>query len=336
MTLAKTETYTEPIETYTEPMKKRRLAQTVALLLLVTASGFTGVTAQALQRAVWVTVLDKSGAPVSDLAPTDIIIREDNVTREILRIARATESMQISILVDNSEAAKPYISSYRKALPAFINALTADAEPGSRHEITIVALAQRPIILGDYTADRAQALKATGRLFSISDSGTYLLDGITEVSQGIVKRGALRPVIVAITTTEGPELSNRNYPEVLAALEVSGAALHVVTIGRAFNQSVNTGRRNLLSDLPAIPRDRNVVLGRGSQRSGGSYDTLLTGTALTGKLKRLAAELTHQYRVTYARPNTLIPPERVTVVSARPDLTVRGTAVDDRREQGRP
>ena len=35
--------------------------------------------------------------------------------------------------------------------------------------------------------------------------------------------------------------------------------------------------------------------------------------ALTAKLKQLADELTHQYRVTYARPQSLIPPERVTV-----------------------
>ena len=35
--------------------------------------------------------------------------------------------------------------------------------------------------------------------------------------------------------------------------------------------------------------------------------------ALAGTLTQLADELTHQYQVTYARPQSLIPPERVTV-----------------------
>ena len=37
----------------------------------------------------------------------------------------------------------------------------------------------------------------------MSGSGTYLLDGLIETSQGLTKRGSPRPVIVAITT-EGP------------------------------------------------------------------------------------------------------------------------------------
>jgi hypothetical protein len=61
---------------------------------------------------------------------------------------------------------------------------------------------------------------------------------------------------------------------------------------------------------------------------------LLTSMALGGKLMQLANELTHQYRVTYARPDSLIPPERVTVAAAKPGLTARGTAIKER--QGRP
>jgi len=53
-------------------------------------------------------------------------------------------------------------------------------------------------------------------------------------------------------------------------------------------------------------------------------------------MKQLANELTHQFRVTYARPNRLIPPDQVTVTSKRPDLTVRGTAVDATRERSLP
>jgi hypothetical protein len=141
-------------------------------------------------------------------------------------------------------------------------------------------------------------MKAVQRVFAASGSGTYFLDGIIETSQGIVRRGSRRPVIVAIIT-EGPELSNRHYEQVLTPLRNSAAALHLITLGTPRNQS----------------EDRSMVVEQGPRNSGGSIDTLLMGTALTARLKQLAAELTHQYRVTYARPNRLIPPERVTVTA---------------------
>jgi hypothetical protein len=77
------------------------------------------------------------------------------------------------------------------------------------------------------------------------------------------------------------------------------------------------------------------VISEGPRTTGGQYDTLLASSALTGRLKRLAAELTQQFRVTYSRPQSLIPPERITVSAERPGLTVRGTPVVADREQER-
>ena len=46
-----------------------------------------------------------------------------------------------------------------------------------------------------------------------------------------------------------------------------------------------------------------MVLDVGPKQSGGRFNTILVGTALPGRLKQLATELTHQFRVTYARPS---------------------------------
>jgi hypothetical protein len=300
-------------------MKNQRLAAAVFLCGLAAAAAPAGLRAQAQQRAIYVSALDKSGTPVAELAPSDIIVKEDDVTREVLQIGPATEPMQIAILVDNSQAAEGLVRDYREAIPAFVNAITADTKAGSKHEIALIALGERPTILQDYTVEPARVLKASERLFSASGSATYFLDGIIEVSQGLNRRSAPRPVIVAIVT-EGPELSNRHYRQVLDPLRTSGAALHIIIVGTPRNLS----------------EDRSMVLDEGPRRSGGSLSTLLLGTALTNRLKQLANELTHQFRVTYARPNRLIPPDQVTVTSKRPDLVVRGTAVDATRELKRP
>jgi hypothetical protein len=296
-------------------MRNQRLAASIVLLGLAAV----GLNAQAQQRALYVTALDKSGTPVADLQPSDLIVREDDATREILRIAPATEPMQIAIMVDNSQAAERYIRDYRDALPAFVGALTADERASGKHEIALIALGERPTILTDYTTDSARIQKGIDRVFSASGSAVYFLDGVIEISQGITKRNNPRPVIVAIIT-EGPDLSDRHYRQVLEPLRTSGAALHIVTIGTPRN----------------MEDDRNMVLDAGPKDSGGSFSTILLGTALSGRLKQLASQITQQYRVTYARPNRLIPPEKVTVTAKRPDLTVRGTPVDATRDQPRP
>src|SRR5262245_37808551 len=158
----------------------------VAALAFADVGTRSHVLAQATQRSMFVSVLDKAVAPVPDLGPSDSIIREYKVTREVLRVASADEPMQIALLVDNSAAAEPYIRDYREALPPFIAAMTEASGP--RNQISIIALGERPTILAEYSADAAVLQKGVNRLFSMSGSGTYLLDALIETSKGIMKR----------------------------------------------------------------------------------------------------------------------------------------------------
>jgi hypothetical protein len=294
-----------------------RLFKAAALATVLAVVGPASIDAQAVQRSIYVSALDQNGAPATSLAPTDLAVREDKVVREILTITPAREPMHIALLIDNSQAAEEYIRDYRVALAAFIAAITAD-ETGATHQISIVTLAERPTINTDYTSDGAQLASGAGRIFAMPGSGNYLLDGIIEISRGIKKRNFSRPVIVAITT-EGPEMSDRLYPTVLEPLRESGAAFHVVVLGTPRNNS----------------HDRSIVLDRGTHETGGRFDTLMTGNALTARMKQVAAELTHQFHVTYARPQSLIPPDAVTVSALKPGLTVRGTPAREQRDEDR-
>ena len=278
--------------------------------------------AQSNPRSMYVSVLNEAGAPVPNLGPADFIIREDNVVREVLRVAPATDPMQIVLLVDNSQAARPYIIDIRNALQEFVTTMGAPSDASGRNELAIIALADRPTTLTDFTFSRAQLLKGIDRIFSQSQSGSLLLEGIIDASKALKKRDARRPVIVAIAT-EGPELSDRYYDLVLAPLKDSGAAFHAIIVS------------SLRGDVSDAARDRGVVLDRGTSETGGRHDNVLSSMSLQPKLRELADELTHQYRVTYSRPQSLIPPERVTVAAARPGMTARGTPVRE-RPQGKP
>ena len=66
-----------------------------------------------------------------------------------------------------------------------------------------------------------------------------------------------------------------------------------------------------------------MTVADGTRLTGGRRDDLLTSLAFSDRLQALAAELNGQYRVTYARPKTLIPPKSMEVTTKRPELTVR-------------
>ena len=298
---------------YTHPMAIKALPEAAAAVAVLVLAWPAALGAQAIERAMYVGVVDQTGAPVPDLGPADFIVREDNATREVLRVVPALEPMHVAVLVDTSQAARNDIAHMRTALPPFIAALTGGE---GTNQVAIIAIGERPTVFADYSSNPEALKKGVDRIWSMTDSGAYLLDAIVEVCQGLKKREAARPVIVSITT-EGPELSNLQYQQVLEPLQASGAAYHAITLGRPST--------SLADEI----RNRNVVLDQGPRTTGGSRGDLLTSMALEGKLRELANQLTHQYKVTYARPQSLIPPERITVAASKPGLTARGTPLKE-------
>jgi hypothetical protein len=266
------------------------------------------------EHSMFVSVVDQDGAPVADLGPSDFVIKEDNRTREVLRVGPADEPMQIAILVDTSQAARGEIAHIRQALPPFVAALTVPNAAGRRNEIAIIGIGERPTILSDYSAIPAQIEKGVDRIWSQQSSGMYLLDAIVEVSQGMKKRGAVRPVMIAIATS-GVEYSNRHHDQALDPLKATDVAFYALMLGQAD------------TSLRTEARERAIVVDEGPRATGGYYAQLLTGMALTPKLTQLADQLTHQYKVTYSRPESLIPPEKITVSVTKPGLAARGTPV---------
>jgi VWFA-related protein len=261
-------------------------------------------TAEGRKRQIYVSVLDQKGAPLAGLAAADFIVREDGTAREVLEAGPASAPLHIALLIDDSQAASSMIQPLRQGLTAFID-LMAD-----KAEIALITFGERPTTLSEYSRSTAELKRAVGRIFARPGSGPYLLDAIVDAARGLSRRETERAVIVAITI-EGIEFSNRLYQGVLEELEKSGAALHVLAIGTPSGS------------LDDAMRNRGVVLAEGTGRTGGRRDQLLSEIALPDRLKALAAELSNQYAVTYARPETLVPPETLEVSVDRPGLTVR-------------
>jgi hypothetical protein len=286
---------------------RRRLARScyIATLAALSLSMAVSAAAQARERVLIVSAIDKAGRPAASLSVRDVVVREDGMAREVLRVAPVTEPMQVAILVDNSEAVTPHVPYLRDALGAFVEAI------GDKHEISFVTYGERPTLVVSFAADRKDVTGAIGQLFARPGSGAYLLDAILETAQGFIKRESPRPVMVVVATDE-VEFSHASYEVVLERLAQSGAQLHVIQL--VDNEPDETQEE----------RYRSIVIDRGTRDTGGRRENLLTNLALPDALTSLASELNHQFRVVYARPDSLIPPAEVRVSSATPDLEVRG------------
>ena len=92
----------------------------------------------------------------------------------------------------------------------------------------------------------------------------------------------------------------------------NGASLHAVVL-------TSSG-----AGLGTNARYRDMVLDRGTERTGGKRHDLLRGQRLQETLEELAHELLNQYLVVYARPDMLIPPDRVEIEMSDPSWAARG------------
>ncbi len=256
-------------------------------------------------RDVYVSVTNSSGAPVTDVTPADFVVREDGVAREVLKVAPATAPLQIALLVDDSTVSEPSIQRVREGVKAFITALRGKAE------IALIEIGERPTILVPSTTSTEALDRGIGRIFARSDAGAYLLEGVQEAAQGFTKRDAARAVIVALTFENATEFSTETYERVVQDLDRAGAELNILSIGTP-----------VVSNTDEM-RNRNLLIAEGTQRTGGRREQVLSDLGIAEKMKQLALGLTSQLVLTYAHPDTLIPPEKLSISAARPGLAVR-------------
>lgn len=258
------------------------------------------------ERTVFVSVVDRDGEPVSDLTARDFVVREDKAAREVLRVSRADEPIDIAVLVDNSAALDTAVTFLREGLTRFVTALHRG------NQIALIGLAARPTILVDYTSDLTRLTAGIGRVFPMPDTGMTLLDALVETAKGIERRSAPRAKVVTVLT-EGPEYGRYDDRAIVSALKKAGAGFHAVTIG------------TFASLTPDENRYRVLTLSRGTAETGGRHDSLLTATGLPPALEKLGRQISAEYKVVYSRPDSLIPPETTDVSVSRPGLSARAT-----------
>lgn len=281
------------------------VASVVAAGVLAESQKPTQKPSERRTREVYVSVLDKSDKPVAGLTAADFTVREDNVAREVLNAEPATEPIALAVALDDSEAARPYIQFIRDGMRGFIKKLDGKAD------IALSTFGDRPTSVTEYTQNAVLLEKGIGTLFAKPGAGAQLLEAIVSLSRGIAFREAPRKAILVVLVDNGAEFGNLYHANVLDALKRSGATLHVIALGQPSDS---------LSDET---KNRNIVISDGPSNTGGRRDQVLAESAIPDRLARVADDLLNQYVVSYSRPETLIPPEKIDVTVSKRGLTVR-------------
>jgi hypothetical protein len=282
-----------------------------AILVPLACAWPTG--AQTIEREMFVSVLDQADKPVLTLGVPDFIVREDGRVREVLRARRATDVIDVALLVDTSQALGSQVNDVRQGLEAFIARMRPQAQ------ISIVGLGDRPTIYTDFTNSQEQLAAGVGRIFSIQGAGTYTLEAVGEVLKGLEKRKPERSAIVVLWAG-GPEYSTPAYEPLVAGLKARGTALHVIAIGSGVPNDIRTTEG----------RSRELLFDQGTTVTGGRRDDRVAAREGDAVLaEQLGGQALQRARHRHRRQDVLAP-ERTEVTVRPAGLKARGILIPAR------
>lgn len=290
-----------------------------SLLLLAWVPAMAGAALEPQVRRVYVSAVDKNGAPVVDLTAADFTLKENGKERPILSVTPATGLLQIAILVDDNGTGL-----FRVSVARFIESLL------NRAEFSISTVTGQMLKLVDYTSRAEPLSEAIGKLNArpATNDGGQLLDGISETSLELQRREARRPVIVALTVG-GQEHSTLPAHHVLDNLRKSGASLHVLTVvnNTLRSQPTATSAAGLLGENMNL----GEVLGDGPKQSGGQRDEIVAAAGAMTGLQHLAESLKRQYVIEYTLPDGVKPSGKLNVSLKRRGVTLHApTRIPDK------
>jgi hypothetical protein len=250
---------------------KRAALTLLALALCAGAS----LSAQRVQRRVFVTAVDGSNTPTLDLTAGEFELLENGVSREILRATRVGGPMRIALVVDSSSAVAPLLNNLRAGLTTFLDEL-----PGE-HEITFISTGGQIRIRQPVTTDR-QKLKTAVGLFASDGGANSLIETMMEVDRRFLNAGPGQwPVFVIVTTDQGATRWEPNYDRfnrfVTDFVSRGGTAHAIVIHGKA---------GGITTEFVM-----NVV-----ENSGGYYESMAIANVLPDKMKMVAEHMDANYK----------------------------------------
>ncbi|MBN2369848.1 MAG: hypothetical protein JXO72_05125 [Vicinamibacteria bacterium] len=272
-------------------------------------------------RTLHVSIIDEDGRTARGVLPEDLVVIEDGVAREVVRVSPDMRKLKAALVIDSSAAmSADYRLHVFDPLVGFLRRLPDNAR------FTIWTTGDRPTMILDDADDVGLALSALKRV--MPSGGSALYDAVDEALDNLVEREGRRLALIVVSAT-GAELSSRDEPRARWNAERRGDVMIFSVLAHGSGVLPTSAAIGATPDTFERPPRHGFVLDALARESGGLFEEILTFMGVDRSLSRIAADLAGAHVLSYRAPPGDAPRE-TTVEAARPSLRVR---VHDRRRR---
>ena len=255
-----------------------------------------GVALRAQQPFVFfASIIDGSGAPVASLAPDDVKVVENGVEGTIAKIEPIDWPINVQLLVDNGAGLGEALVQIRNGLKGLVMAMPDGIE------MSLITTAPQPRNIVKPTSDHQAILQGIDRITPDSGAARFV-EALNEAAARVDKeKGNYFPVVVILgsTTAEGSQVLERDVQRMLQRFSDRAATVHVIM--------VSTGSRSESTLSGANQTNIGIAV---SKQTGGRYEAIAASTRLATLLPEIGTQVaksharqSHQFRITFQRPN---------------------------------
>ncbi len=254
-----------------------------------------------------------------DLTAAEVEVKEDGKTRAVLKVEPMSEPLSVALLLDDRGSD---INEIRASLAAFVSRVQG------RAEVSLVSVVPTTLKIFDYTSSAPAMMSGIQRLvWRAGPAGGLVLSAVADAADELKRREVARPAIVVVTFEGEESRSHKPASTILAALERSGATLHVVSVGQPTMRKMNRAAvesGGVQGDEWTVDQaNRNAVLGDGPRQSGGRRHELTVASGLPKALEEVADDLLNQYAIVYDGATDTKPSRKLSVSVKRRGVAVR-------------
>ena len=286
------------------------------------------VSAQA--QEVFVSVMDASGEPVTDLTAEELLIQWDGMDCETLNLETLNWPVRLTIFVDNADGAqgrmnpsaaataqqnaRVALQNMREGLKLFLDEIPEEVEVG------MATLAGRARFLTRnprYTTDREALARAIDLMIPDAAAARFR-DSLVEEAEALNDEAERQyfPVIVMLSNdgAEGSTSQQNAFERGFQRLIANQATIHT-RLFTAGNPAVGHGQTQVA-----------INLGNATQ---GTFEQIAVSTGFRTMLPELGRDIARkhrlvstQYRVTYAPPDGASDQPAMGILTSRQDVTM--------------
>jgi hypothetical protein len=223
--------------------------------------------------------------------------------------------MWLSLIVDTTkeasatDATRPDLI---KALTSFVSTVQSASEGSA---ISLTECGGAAVMQVDFTTNTSILRSAIQHLAYGPQPEAVLLEALIDTGKKLGRVSSPRRVIVSLDFVNSVEASSVLPEKVGEAVHAAGASYWALSIQRSLSGYAAVG----MLGVDARPPDaRHAVLALLPDSTGGQHLNVFGTSSLEATLLKLADILTHQYLVTYVRPDAK-PVSSITASSPRGD-----------------